>query len=201
MSILVSSDGGKHFEQSGGPWKKSDELDLIHSIYIAPDNKSIVAVGGISVYIKGAEADSFTVINKMGSVDRGSTLKGAAFSHVSDSVFVFSRDSIYAFHYKRYDSVMVGHLDGLYRIKSLVTANQSNLMAGIATSIAMQLEGSFVEYRINYTAGFSIASFESRPGVHVNQADNPYITDPSEDTTVTKGTGNSKEKKNNHPLK
>jgi hypothetical protein len=144
MGILVSQDGGKHFEMWGN-WKLlSDERFLINKIYIAPDNKSILALSGEKFYVKAADADSFTVVTNFWPESKYTLLEGAAFSNISDSVFVFSTDSIYAFNYKRYDSIAVCYLDKLDGIVALKTAEKSNLLAGIATQNYQK--GGFMNY-------------------------------------------------------
>lgn len=154
VSILISEDGGANFVQIKG-WKTTvEDRRTIHKIYIAPDHKSIVAVDDKYIYLKEAGADSFTVIKTTEYIS--SPIRGAVFSHISDSVFVFAASKIYAFDYKKYDSVSVGQLLGIGEISSMEIAAETNHVAGIGKTVYSDDYGAFTNYRISFLKNPSV---------------------------------------------
>lgn len=137
VAIIISSDSGHHFEQLGGPWKMNDDIGLtrINLISIAPDNKSIVAVGNKCVYLKAAQADSFTCLNttKLFNGYNGFNVSnGLCFVPGTDSVYIYnSIGDIFCFDYKRYDSFAFGHFKDVTSIISLsVNAKKEIVVIG-----------------------------------------------------------------------
>lgn len=137
ICILVSTDSGRHFEQVGGPWKYIHsqygfEFSLL-TIKIAPDNKSVVAIGAEAIYIKAADSNSFTCIHNfkfpMNNINDPGTNKrhnqGFCFLPGTDSLCVYDNaGTVFCLSFKKYDSMMIGKLALQNRfVKSLAITN------------------------------------------------------------------------------
>jgi hypothetical protein len=139
LSIMVSSDSGRHFERLGGPWKyKNDPYEIensIRSIKIAPDNKSVVAIGHKAIYIKAANKDSFTCIHNLKFPrDRNSAVsyyqynKGFCFVPGTDSVYVYDdAGNIFCLSFTKYDSMVVGTLAVQDYVQSLAVTDSKKM--------------------------------------------------------------------------
>lgn len=144
--ILASRDGGKHFEEWGRSAPGSAIENGIVQLYVAPDGKSVIALGQNTIYCKPAKADSFTVVQHLFDPNEGDLLKGAAFSNTSDSIFVFSGRKILSFNYQRFDSIAIGSLPNIGELRSLMTGGKSNRLAGIGVSMGKTV--AFANYRV-----------------------------------------------------
>jgi hypothetical protein len=126
VSILVSSDSGRHFELVGGPWKGT-----LEKISIAPDNESIVAFGGADdIYLRpaGNKIDSFLTIHLRGNVD-GVILSGFCFVPQTDSVYFFGMTgNVVGLDYKKSDSFMVAHLHNISNVYSMSISAQKEIV-------------------------------------------------------------------------
>ena len=119
--IMVRSDSTEEFKQLGGPWKVYDAYGAseLYSIAIAPDNKSIVAIGDDFICVKPASADSFICVSTAKWTQYG-FLEGICFAQKTDSAFIYNDEgSVFCLNYKRTDSFAVARLQGINHVISM----------------------------------------------------------------------------------
>ena len=134
VSIIVSSDSGNSFKVEGGPWKNiyNDNFDRINSIAIAPDNKSIIAVGEQYIYLKGFDKDSFSCISlkNFPGFSLFERMSNFCFIPETDSVFIYSQSaSIISLNYKNYDSIAIGSLKNIFWLRSMYVDKKKQIFA------------------------------------------------------------------------
>jgi hypothetical protein len=141
INILISSDSGGHFDRFGGPWKYKDDWfeieNSIRSIKIAPDNKTVVAIGPAAIYIKAANKDTFTCIhNSKFPKDRSNNILSGSYQNNLGFCFVPGTDSLYVYDevgnifclsFTKYDSMVVGLLAGPDKVQSLMVTDSKKL--------------------------------------------------------------------------
>jgi len=128
--IMGSSDSGRHFAPLGGPWPGS----YINKISIAPDDKSIVALGNakeIYVMPAGRGIDSFISIHLNGELSYIS-IAGYCFVPQTDSVYFFGLEgNVLGLDYKKCDSFVVAHLHNIGSVYSMsINAEKEIVLLG-----------------------------------------------------------------------
>jgi hypothetical protein len=181
VGIIVSSDSGRHFEQFG-PWKSEFPLN---SIKIAPDNKSVVALGYSALYIKAADKDSFTCIYNFKfprDLDSAYSIaypynKGFCFVPRTDSLYVYDNlGDIFCLSFMKYDSMEIGSIQERF-MRSLAITNSKKLYMIADEYSSENNQRNVIEIKTFYRnpVKYAIAEFNALP-------DSVYIDNRSDST-------------------
>jgi hypothetical protein len=179
VSIMVSSDSGRHFERLGGPWKyKEDQYRMgtsIRSIKIASDNKTVVAIGPATIYIKSANKDSFTCIHNLKFPrDRDSNFlpryyqynKAFCFVPGTDSLYVYNEvGNIFCLSFTKYDSMVVGSLAVPGEVHSLAFTNSKKMY--VITDKNYYRDAVDINTFFRKMEKYAIAEFNTLPGADI----------------------------------